>query len=105
MGEQRPAVADIQQTVQPPPGWYDDGKGGKRWWDGTGWAEVRQPAEPTPEPQQISGVAVMGYAFAIFLPLIGFITGLALIAKGDRHAVGVTLVSLLFAVLWISLAV
>lgn len=29
-----------------PPGWYDDGQGGRRWWDGTAWAAPGQgPAE------------------------------------------------------------
>jgi hypothetical protein len=22
-----------------PPGWYDDGHGGMRWWDGANWTE------------------------------------------------------------------
>ncbi len=31
-----------------PPGWYDDGHGAQRWWDGTRWTEHVQP--PAPEP-------------------------------------------------------
>lgn len=30
--------------VSTPPGWYDDGSGTQRWWDGTRWAE--QPPPP-----------------------------------------------------------
>lgn len=31
----------------PPPGWYPDGTGGTRWWDGQGWtAHVSPPAQP-----------------------------------------------------------
>jgi hypothetical protein len=31
-----------------PPGWYDDGKGGQRWWDGSRWGpEGQPPATPT----------------------------------------------------------
>ncbi|MDR1118511.1 MAG: DUF2510 domain-containing protein [Bifidobacteriaceae bacterium] len=26
------------------PGWYDDGSGTKRWWDGQKWGEAAQPA-------------------------------------------------------------
>lgn len=26
-----------------PPGWYPDGQGGQRWWDGTQWTEHTQP--------------------------------------------------------------
>jgi len=29
-----------------PAGWYDDGKGSTRWWDGTRWTEHVQPAPP-----------------------------------------------------------
>ncbi len=29
-------------------GWYDDGTGTTRWWDGTAWTETVQP----PQPQQ-----------------------------------------------------
>lgn len=29
-----------------PPGWYPDGQGGQRWWDGSGWTEHTQPAAP-----------------------------------------------------------
>lgn len=33
-----------------PAGWYPDGEGGQRWWDGTQWGPVGQPpaAEPSP---------------------------------------------------------
>lgn len=34
-----------------PAGWYDDGSGRQRWWDGSGWTEhtvSTDPAEPTP---------------------------------------------------------
>jgi hypothetical protein len=40
-----------------PPGWYPDGQGSQRWWDGTQWTEHVQPAAPQqpaqpPAPQQ-----------------------------------------------------
>ena len=28
-----------------PPGWYPDGQGGQRWWDGNQWTEHTQPAQ------------------------------------------------------------
>ncbi|MCW2816951.1 MAG: hypothetical protein JWN84_4406 [Nocardioides sp.] len=38
-----------------PPGWYDDGQGAQRWWDGNGWTDHTQPADVTqmgPQPTQ-----------------------------------------------------
>lgn len=42
-----------------PPGWYDDGHGALRWWDGTQWTEhVAQPdEESTPAPTEEEIVA------------------------------------------------
>lgn len=42
-----------------PPGWYDDGHGALRWWDGTQWTEhVAQPdAETSPAPTEAEIVA------------------------------------------------
>lgn len=36
-----------------PPGWYDDGRGALRWWDGAAWTE--HVAAPDPEP--VAGAA------------------------------------------------
>ncbi|HWJ80944.1 MAG TPA: DUF2510 domain-containing protein [Nocardioides sp.] len=42
-----------------PPGWYPDGQGGQRWWDGTQWTEHTQPAEgqrpAAPEQPHVPG--------------------------------------------------
>ncbi|MFF2485844.1 DUF2510 domain-containing protein [Microbacterium sp. NPDC058062] len=42
-----------------PPGWYDDGHGAMRWWDGTQWTEhVAQPdPEASPAPTEAEIVA------------------------------------------------
>ncbi|MCR2783785.1 MULTISPECIES: DUF2510 domain-containing protein [unclassified Microbacterium] len=33
-----------------PPGWYDDGSGTQRWWDGSAWTEHVQPQAPAGYP-------------------------------------------------------
>ncbi|SFS15681.1 Protein of unknown function [Microbacterium sp. cf046] len=35
-----------------PPGWYDDGRGALRWWDGAQWTEHVQTPDPEPEVDQ-----------------------------------------------------
>ncbi len=56
-----------------PPGWYDDGRGGQRWWDGSQWAPEGQgppqagqqpPATPvygTPVPDHAQSGGYPGY--------------------------------------------
>lgn len=101
------AAADVKPQTSPPPGWYSDGNHeGRRWWDGDGWTahyENPQPPAPTQGTEQISGVAVLGYVFAFLGPFVGFFIGLALIAKNDRHAVGVIVASIVFGFLWMAL--
>ena len=102
--EERPA-----KQVPPPPGWYLDKQGKNRWWDGVAWTDAVQaapaasPAPNTGKKEPTSGVAVFGYVMAVIAPLIGFIVGLALIAKGDRSAVGVLLVSMGMGLLYLIL--
>lgn len=33
-----------------PAGWYPDGRGNQRWWDGERWTEQRAPEQPAREP-------------------------------------------------------
>jgi hypothetical protein len=49
-------MSDPNQPTTPP-GWYPDGQGGQRWWDGRQWTEHTQPGDaggqrPTPETPQ-----------------------------------------------------
>lgn len=52
-------MSDPNQPTTPP-GWYPDGQGGQRWWDGTQWTEHTMPTsplaapEPSPEPSPTS---------------------------------------------------
>jgi hypothetical protein len=36
-----------------PPGWYPDGQGGQRWWDGSAWTEHTQPPSQPVPPQPV----------------------------------------------------
>jgi hypothetical protein len=37
-------------TQSTPPGWYPDGQGGQRWWDGNQWTEHTLPPETSDRP-------------------------------------------------------
>lgn len=54
-----------------PAGWYDDGHGVMRWWDGQQWG----PAQPAPLPvrHKFSGVAIAGFVLAVVSVLL-FVT-------------------------------
>ena len=62
----------------PPPGWYPDGAGGQRWWDGAQWVGSSAPAHgqsPYPAPVGFAtpdtSTAVLAHVLAIFFPLLG----------------------------------
>lgn len=53
-----------------PAGWYDDGSGAQRWWDGSAWTEhtvTAQPAEPT-EPAVGTPASGEGFTPPYVLP-------------------------------------
>ena len=39
-------IATMTDPTKPPPGWYDDGSGRQRYWDGTQWTEHLAPLAP-----------------------------------------------------------
>lgn len=45
-----------------PAGWYDDGHGVQRWWDGTGWTENVQPATREADADAAPAAALAGSA-------------------------------------------
>ncbi len=107
MTDQPKAAADIRpepETVPPPPGWYDDESGnGKRWWNGKEWSDVRQ-SKPDRDQRDNkgSGLSIVGYFLAVFAPLIGFIIGLVLAARGERDGTWVIVLSLVFGFLYMA---
>jgi len=41
----------MSETQNIPPGWYDDGSGGQRYWDGSAWTEqVQEETSSAPAP-------------------------------------------------------
>lgn len=52
--------------TSPQAGWYDDGTGTQRWWDGQNWTENVQPAAavapaPAPEPAAAEASGLSGF--------------------------------------------
>ena len=47
-------------------GWYDDGSGRQRWWDGTQWTDHYEP------DQQASAVAPQSYAAPVYAAPVGY---------------------------------
>jgi hypothetical protein len=106
-------------AVPPPTGWFPDpSRGGTlRYWDGAKWLEVPPPpaanlaalpppAWPPPAPAQedMRDVIALGYVLAVLVPLVGFILGIVLIAKGrSDHGIGAVVISILAAIVATSL--
>lgn len=67
-------------------------------------APRKAPARPAkPRNDAMSGAAMFGYFAAFIMPLVGFLVGLALIARGDRHAVWITMISIGMLILYLAL--
>lgn len=75
----------MSDEVSTPPGWYDDGSGHLRWWDGRVWGQYA----PAPAPVPSVTMAVLSHV-GIFLGSLGFIVPLVayLNATDDRFTRG-----------------
>lgn len=77
--------------VSTPPGWYDDGSGAQRWWDGTRWAEQPppppaypaggQPGPPAPGGRRTG--LVVGLVVALVALVAAIVVILVLVLSGD----------------------
>lgn len=92
--------------VSTPPGWYDDGSGTQRWWNGTTWGEQSpppafpagglpgqpgfpggqpgQPGQPTPGPRRTGLVIALVVALVAVVALVVVVLVLALGGDDDR---------------------
>ena len=64
-------------STPPPPGWYDDGSGAQRWWDGYAWGPFAPVSNQTPEEagQLLAVLSWAGFfVFAVVLPLVVYLT-------------------------------
>ena len=85
------------------PGWYDDGHGQQRFYDGQQWTTAAvplgsMPPQPTAPPQQQPGRITIHYGFAllaVFALLGTLFPVIVFIAGEDGTGYGVT-----FAILW-----
>jgi hypothetical protein len=93
----------------PDPGFYPDPNDAsvERYWDGKKWTESRQPAgsgqRPTDEKEQsATGIIIAGYAFAVLMPIVGFVIGLTQINR-NRHGVWVVVVAAVAFAIWVGI--
>ena len=89
--EQGSIPAEGQQT---PAGWYKDPTtGNDRYWDGNAWSVEQVQKQDT--------LSILGWIFAVLIPIVGLILGIIVAAKGKVQT-GLLIVglSIVAAVLW-----
>lgn len=98
-------------TATRPAGWYADPEmvDTRRYWDGEAWTEHRQEmtsAAPPPvlvqQADEPSPLAVgWGLVFAILLPIVGLLIGLALLGKRGNDGIKVVVLSVVVGLVWL----
>ncbi|MGG7508812.1 DUF2510 domain-containing protein [Plantibacter sp. YIM 135249] len=58
-----------------PAGWYDDGSGRQRWWDGAQWTNDYAPAPPTQPPAPVAPQPVVAAQVKYETKTIQYIPG------------------------------
>lgn len=54
---------EAQQVT--PAGWYDDGQGHQRWWDGFNWGPIAPPVAQPVKSRTMSGISIAGFVIAV----------------------------------------
>ncbi len=86
----------VPATPQAAAGWYDDGSGKQRWWDGTQWGAYAKPKAALGTWAIALGAAGILFAliphvsgFGIFLAVVALILGIiGLVREGSRALLG-----------------
>ena len=92
----------------PPPGWYPHPTMAQtqRYWDGFQWTDHIAPAAvpvpaSAPASQVSDGLLAAGYITAILIPIIGFVVGIVVMAKGrSGHGIAMIIISIVAFVMW-----
>lgn len=63
-----------------PPGWYDDGHGALRWWDGGGWTEHVQPGASPRAPQPAKPASKLWIVWVVIAVVVAGIVLAAIVA-------------------------
>jgi uncharacterized Tic20 family protein len=96
-------TTDQPSPTGPPPGWYPDGTGGLRWWDGSQWTANVVPSAPDRKGSDrtwatISHVTI--FVLAVIGPLAIYLTA----GRNDRfvkhHAAEALNAQIWFAIAW-----
>lgn len=66
--QEQASPVDQQQT---PAGWYPDGTGNQRWWDGQQWADHVAPMAPATSSTDPKTIATLMHVSGIFFGFIG----------------------------------
>jgi hypothetical protein len=84
----------MTNTTPPPPttpaGWYDDGQGRMRWWDGQSWTDAYAPVVVQPPRAPFNPFSILGFVLAIvgFFLAMGGVVGLGLGVLGLVASLG-----------------
>lgn len=110
-------------TAPPPPvtpaGWYDDGQGRLRWWDGRTWTDAYAPVvQMVPAGPRFSGIAITGFVLAcaslllsslgvlgILLGVFGLIMSIGGYADKKRRGRGFAVAGIIVACVGIALSI
>jgi Protein of unknown function (DUF2510) len=79
---------DDDRVTAAAPGWYPDGGGRQRWWDGQAWGPSAPPAEVAPPP--VAPKPKMGKTGKLALEILGILLASGILIEGVHALQGST---------------